>query len=285
MKNILGVVSFSLVIVYAAQVFSAADGEGFQIFSNLQTQSPSPFSVDLDPVTPGRENFNINFFNCEISAPDGNNRVTATRSVSVSAASVDGVQVFKTAKATVATTKPFPDPRITNNQCGQPNNSDYHTSYESLDPVLNTNVRTMGCPAPTGNFQYGKPFTFDPGSIEFCSEFPRGYTGFGIATKDGTRVILVGVGLKGIMEQPAFEDVSAFTITAYNPNGKVRWTKKIPAEAGTDMRLFADWARVGDYLTGDGNDVIRIIYPGKKFRYAYYDVLTGELIKTVDVAR
>lgn len=224
---------------------------------------------------------------CVVSPPDANNKITARLKVRISANSADGAtKIFSTAVPAGATSKPFPDPRMAAHQCGAPGVADYHTDYQSLDiSPYSTNVRTLGCPAPPGNPNYGKPFTFDPNDLAFCGEFPRFNVGIGIAQKAATRVLLVGLGLKGVLEKPAFEDVSTFTITAYNMDGTKRWSKVIPASSGgSDNRLFASWARVGDFLDDDGDDVIRIVYPGSTYRYVYYDVLTGALIKTVNVA-
>lgn len=272
----------------ASQQGLAASGgaDGFQIFGNLQsqTQSPSPLAIDLDPAAPGREHLNINFFQCTVSTPDGNQKITAQLKVRISANSADGAtKVFSTEVPAVSTSKPFPDPRIAAHQCGAPGVADYHGDYESFDGPGVTNWRTLGCPASPGNANYGKPFTFDSNSLEFCYEFPRFNIGVGTAQKAATRVLLVGVGLKGVLEKPAFEDVSTFTITAYNMNGTKRWSKGIPAVSGSG-RLVASWARVGDFLDDDGNDEIRIVYIGSTYRYVYYDVLTGALTKTVNVA-
>lgn len=283
----IAIVGIALGVLGASKGGLAASGgaDGFAIFDNLRTQSPSPLVIDLDPAAPGREHLNINFFQCTVSLPDASNKITAQLKVRVTANSADGAtKVFSTAVPAAATSKPFPDPRIAANQCGAPAVADYHTDYETLDvSPYNTNVRTLGCPAPPGHAFYGRPFTFDPSNMDFCGEFPRGYGGIGIAQKNATRVLLIGVGLKGVLEKPAFEDVSTFTITAFNMDGSKRWSKAIPAVSGGG-RIFASWARVGDFLDDDGNDEIRIVYPGSTYRYVYYDVLTGALIKTINVA-
>ncbi len=254
---------------------AASDPNAFSLFNGIRKNPTGFFGVDLVPGSPEVEPIFVNLFSCTASTPEANGFISVNQKISIHARTSDGaVSAFKTVPPASVTSGLFPDPRVAQFQCGGVNEADYHTTYETLDPG---SMR----PANDGSRLCSHPF--DP--LELCFEFPHGpFIGLGIAEKNSTKVVIVGVGLKGVTEEPTEVDISRYSVTAYNMDGSRRWVKTIPQVSGGGS-MFADWGLVGDLLAGDGNDEIRVVYLKEAgFRYVYYDVLTGLPIKTVDVS-
>jgi hypothetical protein len=245
----------------------------FRLWSGLRQDATGFFTVDVDPATPGIETVAV-AFSCKASTPDANGFITVQQTQKIVAKSADGTKtVFNPATTLAVTSGKFPDPRLAQFRCSGTTPTSYETTYESLD-----HANYSGCPEASGE--------------ELCVDFPFGFGyGFGVAQKNGTRVIISGNGMNGAYEQPPGSDgvrIGKYAFGAWSLDGTRLWSKTLAPLDAQGFAVFPDWAMVGQFL-GDQTDQVRIVSTKSGtggafiFKYTYYDVLTGAVIRTVTV--
>tara|TARA_R110000787_G_scaffold20281_26_gene60454 strand:- start:188 stop:1033 length:846 start_codon:yes stop_codon:yes gene_type:complete len=273
--------SFAAFLLAGISTHAVAD-EPFALFAQAADDTRSMMMLDVDPTRPGKEVLGLRF-DCIESPRNGQDHIRVTQRFRISAKALDNTTVFNPTALPSVTSGFFPDPSLARFQQGGPDETRYEASYEHLGYDYESYFRNEA-PTPGSDFDY-------------CSDYPTGdLFSVGAANSNGTRVIVIGLGLEGLFfnDDVGYEDspdtnISRYSVTVYNNVlNSQRWSRNLPAYVGT-FKLFPDFAMVGDFLGDDGNDEIRIAYlrgnanDSLTWQYRYYDVLNGNLITTATI--
>jgi len=151
-------------------------------------------------------------------------------------------------------------------------------------------VDTKGYPNP--ELQEGTSYFCDFDGFQVVDptqdDFPCDWNGNGgIANAGATRYLVFSQIMGGSYWTPndGFVEIGQASVTIFNPeNQATLWRKQFKLQSG-DWFLDEDFCAVGDYLSDDGVDEVRIVYVREKangsneFRYSYYNIATGALVK------
>lgn len=130
----------------------------------------------------------------------------------------------------------------------------------------------------------GNVFSVGPTSEGFPCDFEAN---LGIANSGQSRYLVTSLALFAWFENEAngTVDIGQASVTIWDPVSHAKIWRKVWRNTDGDWELEDNLSAVGDYLSSDGNDEVRIVYSrelpnhGAEMKYTYYDIATGNFIK------
>lgn len=246
--------------------------------------SAQSLTIDLDPSRPGVETITMSG-GCTASAPDAQGLLNVTGKLKVKAYSADGLTtVFAPTSWNTVTSGKFPDPRLTQFQCGGAHATNYRAASDSDD--ADSLVQGSGVPLGPQSSPANCAHTFYA-DYALCDELPMRSLGLSVAKVGAERIVLVGQKFNvsywnNIVNGDT--NASGYSLSAYSLNGTLLWSKTFKAADSAGFEYNGAQDRLGDFLNDDGNDEIRLVAEGNKFKYIYINPKTGQIILTALVA-
>ncbi len=169
----------------------------------------------------------------------------------------------------------------------QINRSSDNMSHASILPFVFT--RPYPDPATATNTSY---FCEDDGAERFADPENEPYpcdfdVNVGIATAGQQRFLVASLATYAGYENQTtgFVDIGAASVEAFDPEtGQSLWRRIFNVFSGV-WQLEDALSAVGDFLNGDGNDELRVVFARElssgsiEWRYLYYNIVNGNFIK------